>query len=128
MGLDSAQFRERVFDELRRMLEPTAGFLTREALESFHIDGIRLPLIDNYQAIHNPTTPVELDATLSVYSVPGSRYDDGDSSKGVWRYGYTGRSPGGAIKSCAAPTNFNCRSSTTTGLQTGYTPRCSLST
>lgn len=71
------------------------GFLSRAQLENFWVDGIHLPLLDKYQAIHNPQEPVKLDATLSVYSVPGSKYDDGDSSKGIWRYGYTGDKPGG---------------------------------
>lgn len=98
MGLDGVQFRARVFDALRATLEDTAGYLTRHELERFEVDGIQLPLLDSYQAIHNPTSPVELDATLSVYSKPGSKYDDGDSSKGVWRYGYTGETPGGRNK------------------------------
>lgn len=98
MGIDSVAFREQIFEKLRATLNDTGGFLNRRELESFEIDGLALPLLDGQQAIHNPKNPVELDATLSVYSKPGSKYDDGDSSSGIWRYGYTGDSPGGRNK------------------------------
>jgi putative restriction endonuclease len=95
MGIDSIAFRERVFEKLSEMLSDTGGYLSRRELESFEIDGLALPLLDGQQAIHNPKDPVELDATLSVYSKPGTQHHDGDSSKGVWRYQYTGSTPRG---------------------------------
>jgi putative restriction endonuclease len=98
MGIDSIEFREHVFETLRVMLKDTGGFLSRRELEAFEVDGVGLPLLDGQQAIHNPTNPVALDATLSVYSKPGSKYDDGASSEGIWRYGYTGDNPGGRNK------------------------------
>ena len=98
MGIDGVAFRERVFAGLATLLESSGGYLSRADLEAFRVDGLGLPLLDGQQAIHNPKYPVELDATLSVYSKPGSKYDDGDSSKGIWRYGYTGSTPGGRNK------------------------------
>lgn len=95
MGIDSLEFRERVFAKLRSELDDTGGFMTRRQLERFQIDGIELPLLDGQQAIHNPRNPIQLDATLSVYSKPGTKHLDGDSSTGIWRYEYTGETPGG---------------------------------
>jgi putative restriction endonuclease len=98
MGVDGIEFRNEIFRLLDDKLRDTPGYLTRAELESFRVQGLPMPLVDNYQAIHNPSEPIELDATLSVYTVPGSRYADGDSSDGVWRYGYTGKTPGGRNK------------------------------
>lgn len=95
MLVDGFALRERIFRDLAAMMPEGRDYVTRRQLESYSIDGNPLPLVDGQQAIHNPKAPIELDATLSVYTKPGSRYDDGDSSDGVWKYGYTGETPGG---------------------------------
>lgn len=95
MGIDGLAFREEIFARLRAMLHDTNGTLHRSQLESFSINGQRLPLISGQNAIHNPRDPIALDATLSVYSRPGSKYPDGSSEDGIWDYHYEGDTPGG---------------------------------
>ena len=91
MVIDGVELRARIFEQLLVMQQASAGFLSREQLKSFTIDGIRLPLIAPQQGINNPTA---LEATLSVMSSPEGPYVDGSPVDGIWEYAYEGNTPG----------------------------------
>lgn len=65
--------------------EANGGFLHREELLSFRVDGADLPLIDYSRGIRNPR---DFTSTLSIVSSVNGPYDDVESSDGLLHYAY----------------------------------------
>lgn len=61
------------------------GFVTREELVNYRIDGKPFRLADQSRGIWNPTF---LDSTLSIISDPGSHYQDNHRDDGLIEYAY----------------------------------------
>lgn len=81
--------RELVFEWVRTRAEANGGFLHREELLGFTIDGRRLPVIDYSRGIRNPA---EFTSTLSIVSSATGPYDDVEADDGLFHYAYA---PGG---------------------------------
>lgn len=79
------QLRERVMQWVGERAEHHGGFLPREELLNFTIDGRRLPLIDVSRGIRNPQ---EFSSTLSIVSAADGPYDDIESDDGLLHYAY----------------------------------------
>lgn len=77
--------RLRVMDWVRQRAEANGGFLRREELLSFQIDGEKLPLIDYSRGIRNPRS---FTATLSIVASANGPYDDVESEDGLLHYAY----------------------------------------
>lgn len=92
MSLGELELRERIFAKLRVMWQDSPGYLTRDQLSGFGIDGRRIQLIAPMQGINNPRG---LSATISVMSKPQDRYVDGSPDDGIWEYSFQGSGPGG---------------------------------
>lgn len=65
--------------------EANGGFLHRDELLGFHIDGEKLPVIDYSRGIRNPA---RFGSTLSIVSTPHGPYDDAESDDGLLHYAY----------------------------------------
>ncbi len=72
-------------DWVRQRAEANGGFLRREELLSFQIDGEKLPLIDYSRGIRNPRS---FTATLSIVASTNGPYDDVESEDGLLHYAY----------------------------------------
>lgn len=76
--------RQRIFDALA-LAVADRGYLTREELSAFPVDGQHRRLMDTTKGIWNPR---ELVATLSVVSSPDGPYADTEVEGGLFRYDY----------------------------------------
>lgn len=72
--------------------EVNGGFLSRDELLGFDLDGERLPLIDYSRGIRNPA---RFASTLSIVSVANGPYDDTESEDGLLHYAYRSGDPRG---------------------------------
>lgn len=77
--------RERIMAWVGERAELNGGFLRRDELLDFHLDGRRLPVIDYSRGIRNPA---EMSATLSIVSTANGPYDDVESDDGLVHYAY----------------------------------------
>ena len=68
-----------IIDWVRERAEANAGFLHRQELLSFRVDGRDLPIIDFSRGIRNPR---EFSSTLSIVSAADGPYDDTESDDG----------------------------------------------
>lgn len=80
-----AALRKRIMDWVGDRAEANGGFLHREELLDFHIDGQKLPVIDYSRGIRNPST---FSSTLSIVSTADGPYDDTESDDGLLHYAY----------------------------------------
>ena len=72
-------------DWVRERAEANGGFLHREELLSYRIDGEKLPLIDFSRGIRNPRA---FASTLSIVASVTGPYDDVESDDGLLHYAY----------------------------------------
>ncbi|MGO1317438.1 MAG: HNH endonuclease [Cellulomonadaceae bacterium] len=77
--------RQRVMDWVIERAEANGGFLRRDELLDFHLDGRKLPVIDYSRGIRNPA---EFSSTLSIVSAADGPYDDTESDDGLLHYAY----------------------------------------
>jgi putative restriction endonuclease len=77
--------RLRIMDWVRDRAELNGGFLHRDELLDFHLDGQKLPIIDYSRGIRNPAA---FASTLSVVSAADGPYDDTESEDGLLHYAY----------------------------------------
>jgi putative restriction endonuclease len=82
--------RMRIMDWVREHAEANGGFLHRDELLDFHIDGQKLPIIDYSRGIRNPAA---FESTLSIVSAANGPYDDTESDDGLLHYAYRGGDP-----------------------------------
>lgn len=80
-----AALRQAIMDWVRQRAEANGGFLHRQELLSFRIDGRDLPIIDFSRGIRNPAG---LSSTLSIVSTANGPYDDVESEDGLLHYAY----------------------------------------
>ncbi|MCR6492669.1 HNH endonuclease [Cellulomonas sp. P24] len=77
--------RLRVIDWVRQRAEANGGFLHRQELLSFRIDGRDLPIIDFSRGIRNPQ---DFASTLSIVTSATGPYDDVEAEDGLLHYAY----------------------------------------
>lgn len=71
--------------------EANGGFLTREELLDWHVDGRRIPVIDISRGIRNPA---EFGSTLAIVTSASGPYDDAESPEdGLLHYAYRSGDP-----------------------------------
>ncbi|TDE95070.1 restriction endonuclease [Occultella glacieicola] len=80
-----AALRLRTMDWVRERAEQNGGFLFRDELLDFHLNGERLPVIDYSRGIRNPAS---FASTLSIVSAADGPYDDTESDDGLLHYAY----------------------------------------
>ncbi|PJI95132.1 HNH endonuclease [Luteimicrobium subarcticum] len=85
-----AALRRRIIDWVMDRADANGGFLRREELLSFRIDGEKLPIIDYSRGIRNPAS---FGSTLSIVSTPHGPYDDAESEDGLLHYSYRDGDP-----------------------------------
>ncbi|GII99904.1 putative restriction endonuclease [Sediminihabitans luteus] len=85
-----AALRRRIIDWVVEQAERNGGYLHREELLNFRIDGMKLPVIDFSRGIRNPAT---FSSTLSITSTPHGPYDDAESEDGLLHYAYRDGDP-----------------------------------
>ena len=84
LAVESA-LRVAIMDWVRERAEANGGFLHRQELLTFRIDGRNLPIIDFSRGIRNPA---EFSSTLSIVSAADGPYDDTESDDGLLHYAY----------------------------------------
>lgn len=77
--------RVQIMDWVRERAEANGGFLHRQELLGFRIDGNDLPLIDFSRGIRNPAA---FGSTLSIVAAADGPYDDVESEDGLLHYSY----------------------------------------
>lgn len=77
--------RVQIMDWVRARAEANGGFLHRQELLSFRINGNDLPLIDFSRGIRNPAA---FSSTLSIVAAANGPYDDVESDDGLLHYNY----------------------------------------
>lgn len=80
-----AALRARILDWVRERAETNGGFLHRQELLGYRIDGRDLPIIDSSRGIRNPAA---FSSTLSIVSAADGPYDDTESDDGLLHYAY----------------------------------------
>ncbi len=80
-----AALRARVIAWVRERADANGGFLHRQELLGFRIDGRDLPVIDYSRGIRNPAA---FSSTLSIVSAADGPYDDTESEDGLLHYAY----------------------------------------
>lgn len=80
-----AALRVRIIQWVQERAEANGGFLRRDELLDFHIDGEKLPVIDYSRGIRNPQA---FSSTLSIVSAADGPYDDTESEDGLLHYAY----------------------------------------
>lgn len=80
-----AALRTRIIQWVQDQAEANGGFLHRDQLLDFHIDGQKLPVIDYSRGIRNPQA---FGSTLSIVSAADGPYDDTESDDGLLHYAY----------------------------------------
>lgn len=86
--MDSAvenALRLQIIDWVRERAELNGGFLHRDELLGFHINGEKLPVIDYSRGIRNPAA---FTSTLSIVSAAHGPYDDTEAEDGLLHYKY----------------------------------------
>ncbi len=90
IGEADRSIRLAVFDWLTRQRDESGESLTRTALDSFTLDGVRIPLVGP-SGIWKPAV---CELPISVTTSFAGPYDDRyDASSGVLRYAYRGTDP-----------------------------------
>ena len=89
--MERIQLRERIMKDLTQIYEKN-GFVSREELSSYAIDGIPYRLVDQSRGIWNPKF---LESTLSIISDPHSHYKDHQRDDGLIEYAYQKGNAGG---------------------------------
>lgn len=84
--------RQLIMNRLAERTVHNGGFVTRDELSAFPVDGQPRRLIDTSKGIWNPR---DLVATLSVVSSPDGPYADRDVEGGLFRYDYRAGSAAG---------------------------------
>ena len=84
--------RLRVIDWVRQRAEANTGFLHRQELLSFRIDGRDLSIIDFSRGIRNPQ---DFTSTLSIVTSATGPYDDVEAEDGLLHDAYRIRVPEG---------------------------------
>jgi putative restriction endonuclease len=87
-GVDSAleaAVRARIMAWVAERAEANGGFLHRQELLSFRIDGRDLPIIDFSRGIRNPA---DFSSTLSIVTSASGPYDDAEADDGLLHYAY----------------------------------------
>lgn len=84
LAVESA-LRVTIMDWVRQRAEANGGFLHRQELLNFRIEGRDLPLIDFSRGIRNPAG---FSSTLSIVSAADGPYDDVESEDGLLHYAY----------------------------------------
>ena len=79
--------------KLAQIANHNGGFVSREELEEFEINGKILKLIDQSKGIRNPNW---LDSTLSIMTNPNGKYSDSITHSGLLEYDYESTSIEGA--------------------------------
>lgn len=87
------QLRLRIFDWVQLTADKNGGYLTRDQLLNFTIDGKRFPLIDYSRGIRNPQ---DFASTLSIVSTINGPYDDRETDDGFLHYSYQSGDPYGS--------------------------------
>ncbi|WP_199422490.1 HNH endonuclease [Actinotalea solisilvae] len=77
--------RVQIMDWVRGRAEANGGFLHRQELLGFRINGNDLPLIDFSRGIRNPAA---FSSTLSIVAAANGPYDDVESDDGLLHYSY----------------------------------------
>ncbi|MPV49032.1 restriction endonuclease [Pseudactinotalea sp. HY160] len=78
--------RLRIIDDVLARAELNGGFLTREELLEWQVEGERVPVIDFSRGIRNPAN---FSSTLAIVRTVGGPYDDVESSEdGLLHYAY----------------------------------------
>jgi putative restriction endonuclease len=85
-----AELRRRIIAWTLDRAEANGGFLHRDELLDFHVDGQKLPVIDYSRGIRNPAA---FGSTLSIVSTPHGPYDDAESEDGLLHYAYRDGDP-----------------------------------
>jgi len=85
-----AALRTRIIQWVHERAEANGGFLHRDELLDFHIDGNKLPMIDYSRGIRNPR---DFSSTLSIVSSASGPYDDTESEDGLLHYAYRSGDP-----------------------------------
>ncbi len=85
--------RRRIFDWVRDRADANGGFLHRQELLGFTIDGAELPIIDFSRGIRNPRG---FASTLAIVASADGPYDDTEShADGLLHYAYRAGDPAG---------------------------------
>ncbi|MFJ4230625.1 HNH endonuclease [Cellulosimicrobium cellulans] len=85
-----AALRVRIIQWVQGQAEANGGFLHRDQLLDFHIDGQKLPVIDYSRGIRNPRS---FSSTLSIVTSASGPYDDTESEDGLLHYAYRSGDP-----------------------------------
>lgn len=85
-----AALRARIIHWVHERADLNGGFLHRDELLAFRIDGGKLPVIDFSRGIRNPKN---FSSTLSIVSVANGPYDDAESDDGLLHYAYRAGDP-----------------------------------
>lgn len=85
-----AALRTRIMEWVQERAEANGGFLHRQELLSFRIDGRDLPIIDFSRGIRNPAG---LSSTLAIVASASGPYDDTESDDGLLHYAYRSGDP-----------------------------------
>ncbi|MCF4120402.1 HNH endonuclease [Antribacter sp. KLBMP9083] len=85
-----AALRARIISWVKERAEANGGFLHRDELLDFRIDGQKLPVIDYSRGIRNPAV---FESTLSIVSAADGPYDDVESEDGLLHYAYRDGDP-----------------------------------
>ncbi|ROS79130.1 HNH endonuclease [Cellulomonas sp. PhB143] len=85
-----AALRLRIIDWVHQRAEANGGFLRRDELLDFHIDGQKIPVIDYSRGIRNPSA---FASTLSIVSTANGPYDDTEADDGLLHYAYRSGDP-----------------------------------
>src|SRR6478609_525026 len=94
-----AALRVRIIQWVQERAEANGGFLRRDELLDFHIDGEKLPVIDYSRGIRNPQA---FSSTLSIVSAADRPYDDTESEDGLLHYAYRTGDRGAATTASSA--------------------------
>lgn len=80
-----AALRKQIMKWVGERAEANGGFLHREELLDFRLQGQKLPVIDYSRGIRNPSA---FSSTLSIVSAADGPYDDTESEDGLLHYAY----------------------------------------
>lgn len=91
-SLEQDLLRLRIFDEVEIMADRHGGYIPRDELLAYSIDGVPLALIDPNRGIRNPA---QFDETLSIVSSLDGPYPDHIGDDGLLRYAFRSGDPVG---------------------------------
>jgi len=84
--------RDHIMEWVRQRADKNGGFLYRDELLGFHLNGERMPIIDITRGIRNPRI---FASTLSIVASADGPYDDMESGDGFLHYAYEAGDPAG---------------------------------